>query len=339
MTTVEARDPAVLLEVRDLTQRFAVKGRGGGAVRAVDGVSFHVRAGETLGLVGESGCGKSTTARAILQTPRPSSGEVIFDGVRLGDRSGPELRRIRAQMQMVFQDPFAALNPGWTVRDIVAEPLVVQRVGTAGERAARVDELLDLVGLDPARYADRGPRQLSGGQAQRVGIARALALDPKLVICDESVSSLDVSIQAQILNLFDRLGRELGLTYLFIAHDLAVVKHVSDRVGVMYLGRIVELGPCDRIYDAPAHPYTAALLDAVPRVNGGGRRAAAALRGEIPSPLNPPSGCRFRTRCPIATDRCAAEPPELAELGDGRLVACHFPLVDEDPQTGKGSTR
>lgn len=330
MTTApreRATSREVILDVRDLTQQFTVPGKDGGTVHAVDGVSFRIHAGETLGLVGESGCGKSTTARAILQAPAPTSGSVVFQGNDLTERSGRSLREARSQMQMVFQDPFSSLNPGWKVRDIVAEPLAVHRIGTAKERAARVDELLDLVGLDPQRFADRTPRQMSGGQAQRVGIARALALDPALVICDESVSSLDVSIQAQILNLFERLGRELGLTYLFIAHDLAVVKHVSDRVGVMYLGRIVELGPSESLYAAPAHPYTAALLDAVPRVDIENRSTGAPLKGEIPSPLDPPSGCSFRTRCPLATEHCAAETPELRDIGDGRQVACHYPLT------------
>ena len=342
MTTIpqeRAADREVVLDVRDLTQQFTVSGKEGGVVRAVDGISVQIHAGETLGLVGESGCGKSTTARAILQAPAPTSGSVVFQGADLTERSGRALRQARSQMQMVFQDPFSSLNPGWKVRDIVAEPLVVHRVGNAAERAARVDELLDLVGLDPHRFADRTPRQMSGGQAQRVGIARALALDPALVICDESVSSLDVSIQAQILNLFERLGRELGLTYLFIAHDLAVVKHVSDRVGVMYLGRIVELGPCESLYAAPAHPYTAALLDAVPRVEIDDRSTGAPLKGEIPSPLDPPSGCSFRTRCPLATDRCAAETPEFREIADGRRVACHYPLIGETAAVAKEDVR
>ncbi|WP_084499974.1 ABC transporter ATP-binding protein [Brevibacterium album] len=258
--------PDVLLSVRGLEQEFRLSGPAGGTVRALDGVSFDVRRGETLSIVGESGSGKSTTARAILRAPAPTGGSVVFEGTDLTELSRERLRQVRTDMQMVFQDPFSSLNPGWKVRDIIAEPLRVNGVGTARERARRVEELLSLVGLDPATFAQRTPRQMSGGQAQRVGIARALALDPKLLICDESVSSLDVTIQAQVLELFARLGRELGLTYLFIAHDLAVVRRISDRVGVMFRGRLVELGPAEAVCSAPAHPYTRALLEAVPRV-------------------------------------------------------------------------
>lgn len=322
----------VVLDVRELTQEFTVPGKGGGVVSAVDKVSFQVRRGETLGLVGESGCGKSTTARAILHTVTPTSGEVHFGGVDLTKIDARTMRSLRSRMQMVFQDPFSSLNPGWRVRDLIAEPLVIQRRGTVRSRKERVDELLHLVGLEPNRFADRQPRQLSGGQAQRIGIARALALEPELLVCDESVSSLDVSIQAQILNLFERLKVELGLTYLFIAHDLGVVKHISDRVGVMYLGRIAEIGPSEDIYRHPTHPYTAALLASVPEVDLAtvGTKRTGTLRGELPSPINPPSGCRFRTRCPFAQDICAEETPQLRPTLPGQQAACHFPLLDHE---------
>lgn len=341
MTTAGTQiDPAtlpddVVLDVRDLTQEFTIPGKGGGTVSAVDGVSFQVKRGETLGLVGESGCGKSTTARAILHAVRPTSGSVYFGGVDLTTVPAKELRTIRSRIQMVFQDPFSSLNPGWRVRDLIAEPLIIQGRGTAQSRKERVDELLHLVGLEPSRYADRQPRQLSGGQAQRIGIARALALEPELVVCDESVSSLDVSIQAQILNLFEKLKSELGLTYLFIAHDLGVVKHVSDRMAVMYLGRIAEIGPSEEIYRHPTHPYTAALLSSVPEVDveSIGTKRPTTLRGELPSPVNPPSGCRFRTRCPRAQELCATETPQLRPTLPGQQAACHFPILENEPTT------
>lgn len=315
----------VLLEVRDLEQEFSLSGPGAGKVRAIDGVSFTVKRGETLSIVGESGSGKSTTARAILQAPAPTSGSVVFDGTDLSALSRKELRKARADLQMVFQDPFSSLNPGWKVRDIVAEPMRVQGVGTAKERAARVEELLDLVGLDPARFADRTPRQMSGGQAQRVGIARALALRPKLVICDESVSSLDVTIQAQVLDLFKKLGAELGLTYRFIAHDLAVVRHISDRVGVMHKGRLVEIGSGVDIYEAPAHPYTVDLLAAAPRLLGHSEPGGEGGEGAgdpAPEPMTPPKewdedGCRFSPDCGRDGIR------RMHEVSPGHLVACH----------------
>jgi len=318
-----------LLSVRDLVQEFTVRERGGGkagVVQAVSGVSFDIMAGETLGIVGETGSGKSTMARAILQAPRPKSGSVVFRGTELTKLSGGRLLQARRHMQFVFQDPFGSLDPKWKVRSIVKEPLVAYGVGSREGRRKRVDELLDLVGLDPARYASRYPRELSGGQAQRVAIARAVALEPSLIICDEVVSSLDVLIQAQVLNLFERLRRELGLSYLFIAHDLALVKQVSDRVAVLYLGKMCEAGPGEAVYRQPLHPYTRALLDSIPSTEPGAKRGAATIKGEPPSPIHPPSGCRFRTRCPLVQDRCAQEEPMPRELAPGHVVACHFPL-------------
>jgi oligopeptide/dipeptide ABC transporter ATP-binding protein len=320
--------------VRHLVQEFTVRERGGGkagVVQAVSGVSFDIMAGETLGIVGETGSGKSTLARAILQAPRPKSGSVVFRGAELTRLRGGRLLQARRHMQFVFQDPFGSLDPKWKVRGIVMEPLVAYGVGSREGRRKRVDELLDLVGLDPARYASRYPRELSGGQAQRVAIARAVALEPSLIICDEVVSSLDVLIQAQVLNLFEKLRRELGLSYLFIAHDLALVKQVSDRVAVMYLGKICEVGPGEDVYRQPLHPYTRALLDSIPSTEPGARRGAATIKGEPPSPIHPPSGCRFRTRCPRAQDRCAAEEPVARELAPDHVVACHFPLTASVP--------
>jgi oligopeptide/dipeptide ABC transporter ATP-binding protein len=319
-----------LLSVRDLVQEFVVRQAGGtrgGVVQAVSGVSFDIMPGETLGIVGETGSGKSTLARAVLQAPRPKSGSVRFRDTELTRLSGSALISERRHMQFVWQDPFGSLDPKWQVRSIVDEPLAAHRTGDRNARRKRVDELLDLVGLDPARYAKRHPRELSGGQAQRVAIARAVALEPSLLICDEAVSSLDVLIQAQVLNLFERLRRELGLSYLFIAHDLALVKQVSDRVGVMYLGKFCEVGPGESVYKRPLHPYTRALLDSIPSTEPGAARATATLHGEPPSPIAPPSGCRFRTRCPRAQDVCASEVPQPRELGPGHLVACHFPLT------------
>jgi len=326
------REAEPLLSVRDVVQEFAVRERGGGwgsVIKAVSGVSFDVLPGDTLGIVGETGSGKSTLARAILQAPRPKSGSVVFGGVDLTRLRGGRLLTARRHMQFVFQDPFGSLDPKWRVRSIVEEPLIAYHAGGRAARAARVDELLDLVGLDPRRYARRRPRELSGGQAQRVAIARAIALNPSLLICDEAVSSLDVLIQAQVLNLFEELRRELGLSYLFIAHDLALVKQVSDRVAVMYLGKLCEVGPGDEVYREPLHPYTRALLDSIPSAEPGARRAGATLKGEPPSPVSPPSGCRFRTRCPRVQDRCAQQEPLPRELSPGHVVACHFPLQDK----------
>jgi oligopeptide/dipeptide ABC transporter ATP-binding protein len=323
-----------LLSARDVVQEFVVRARGGikaGVVQAVSGVSFDVMPGETLGIVGETGSGKSTLARALLQAPRPKSGSVVFRGADLTRLRGGKLLRARRHMQFVFQDPFGSLDPKWKVRSVVEEPLIAYRTGNRMARRKRVDELLDLVGLDPVRYAKRHPRELSGGQAQRVAIARALALSPSLIICDEAVSSLDVLIQAQVLNLFEKLRGELGLSYLFIAHDLALVKQVSDRVAVMYLGKLCEVGPGEAVYLEPLHPYTRALLDSIPSTEPGARRRAATLKGEPPSPIDPPSGCRFRTRCPRATEQCALEEPQPRELAPGHLVACHFPLSQPAP--------
>ena len=330
--------PAPLLSVRDVVQEFPVRGARGAVVHAVSGVSFDVRTGETVGIVGESGSGKSTLARAVLQSPRPRSGSVVFRGVELTSVRGGALLDARRHMQMVFQDPFGSLDPTWRVADIVEEPLIAYRVGTRAERRRRVDEVLDLVGLDPRGHGGRRPRELSGGQCQRVAIARAVALSPSLVVCDEAVSSLDVLVQAQVLNLFERLRAELGLSYLFIAHDLALVKQVSDRVAVMYLGKLCEVGAAGPLYDHPLHPYTRALLDSVPRPEPGATRRSVGrtISGEPPSPTAPPSGCRFRTRCPYAQPRCAAEEPPLRELGDDHRVACHYPLV---PETASGRSR
>jgi oligopeptide/dipeptide ABC transporter ATP-binding protein len=319
---------AALLEVRNLVKHFKVGGGvfGGnpGVVRAVDDVSFSIARGETLGLVGESGCGKTTTGRCILQLERPSSGRVIFEGRDLTTLDDAGLRGARRRIQVIFQDPYSSLNPRMTVEQILAEPLAVHRiVPGAARRHERVRELLVRVGLLP-QHADRYPHQLSGGQRQRVGIARALAMEPSLIICDEPVSALDVSIQAQIINLLEDLQAEYRLTYLFIAHDLAVVRHISDRVAVMYLGKIVEITDRKSLYDDPQHPYTRALLAAVPIPDPEleQRRERVVLGGEVPSPLNPPSGCVFHPRCPIAIARCPAEVPELREVKPGHQAAC-----------------
>jgi oligopeptide transport system ATP-binding protein len=331
---VSATEP--LLDVRHLVQEFDVRAQGGvrsGVVQAVSDVSFTLAKGETLGLVGETGSGKSTLARAILQAPRPKGGEVLFEGIDLVHLRGRELLRARRQMQMVFQDPFGSLDPKWSVTRIVEEPLIAFSSGSRSERRARVSAVLDRVGLDPARYGDRRPRSLSGGQAQRVAIARALALDPALIIYDEAVSSLDVLIRAQVLNLLERLRADLSLTYLFIAHDLALVKQVSDRVAVMYLGKLVEIGPAESIYREPLHPYTVALLASIPNPDPAAPRppVTETIRGEPPSPIDPPSGCRFRTRCPRAQDICASEEPPLRSLADRHSVACHFPVSSDAP--------
>ena len=333
MTTLGER-PAQgepLLRARGIVQRFPVRGAGGvkgGVVHAVSDVSFEVRAGETLGVVGETGSGKSTLARSVIQAPRPQSGEVHFRGTDLMRLRRRDLVQARRHMQMVFQDPFGSLNPRWRVTELVEEPLVGYGVRGSAQREARVRELLDMVGLDPSVYGKRRPHELSGGQCQRVAIARAIALHPALVICDEAVSSLDVLIQAQVLNLFERLRTELGLSYLFISHDLALVKQVSDRVAVMHLGQLAEVGPAEELYRRPLHPYTAALLDSIPGLDPetGRARRPRPLEGEAPSPLDPPSGCRFRTRCPLARPRCAEEEPVLREHTPDHQVACHFPL-------------
>ncbi|MGH8868195.1 MAG: ABC transporter ATP-binding protein [Actinomycetes bacterium] len=325
----QAEDP--LLRVRNLVQEFVTRGAGGvkgGVVHAVSNVSFDVMPGETLGVVGETGSGKSTLARSVIQAPRPKSGEVHFRGTDLTRLSHRRLKDAHRHMQMVYQDPFGSLNPKWRLEDLVAEPLVGYGRMRRDARKQRAADLLDVVGLDPSVYGRRRPTELSGGQAQRVAIARAIALNPALVICDEAVSSLDVLIQAQVLNLFERLRSELGLSYLFIAHDLAMVKQVSDRVAVMYLGQLAEIGPAEDLYRRPLHPYTSALLDSIPGIDPttGQARVPVPLPGEPPSPLDPPSGCRFRTRCPRAQERCALEEPRFTEKGSGHQVACHFPL-------------
>jgi oligopeptide/dipeptide ABC transporter ATP-binding protein len=330
-----------LLEVRNLVKSFPVRAgvfrRRVGEVRAVAGVSFHVHAGETLGLVGESGSGKSTTGRTLLRLEEPTAGEVRFEGRSLAGLDTAALRRLRREMQMIFQDPYASLNPRHTVGALVREPLEIHRIGTPADRDRRVAELLERVGLAPA-HARRFPHEFSGGQRQRVGIARALATGPRFIVADEPISALDVSIQAQIVNLLADLQEERGLAYLFIAHDLAMVRHISDRVAVMVLGRIVETGTARRIFERPRHPYTRALLDAAPRVGqaGGGKRILHPT-GELPDPADPPSGCHYRTRCPYATELCAQEMPELRTLpGDGTSpdasrVACHHPLQEPAP--------
>jgi len=320
----------VILRVDNLVKHFPIT-RGiivqkqVGAVHAVDGVSFEVKRGETLGLVGESGCGKSTTGRTILQLYRPTSGSVVFDGVDLIKIKGEELRHMRRKMQMIFQDPYASLNPRMTVGEIVGEPLIVHKIGTQKEIGERVANLLELVGLNPA-FSPRYPHEFSGGQRQRIGVARALALQPSFIVCDEPISALDVSIQAQVVNLLEDLQEQFNLAYLFIAHDLSMVKHISRRVAVMYLGVIVELAGRDNLYKEPLHPYTQALLSAVPIPDpvADSKRQRTILKGDVPSPVNPPSGCRFRTRCPIAESICAEKQPEFRELKASHFVACHF---------------
>ena len=320
----------VLLEVRDLVKHFPVGagflGRSGGTVRAVDGVSFSLHRGETLGLVGESGCGKTTTGRCILQLEQPTSGQIVFEGTDLATHSEKQLRDLRRHMQVIFQDPYSSLNPRMTIGEILAEPIKVHRlVSGKAAREKRIEELLTQVGLLP-QHAQRYPHQLSGGQRQRVGIARALAMEPSLIICDEPVSALDVSIQAQNNNLLEELQSRLGLTYLFIAHDLSVVRHISDRVVVMYLGKVVEVADRQALYEAPVHPYTRALLSAVPIPDPKleATRERTVLRGEIPSALTPPGGCVFHPRCPIAEARCSAEIPQLREIQPGHWGACHL---------------
>ncbi|MBC8164188.1 MAG: dipeptide ABC transporter ATP-binding protein [Roseiflexaceae bacterium] len=317
-----------LLEVSDLKMHFPVhKGiiiqRQVGAVKAVDGVSFAVKKGETLGLVGESGCGKSTIGRAILQLYKPTGGLVSFQGTELTKLNGQDMRRMRRKVQMIFQDPYASLNPRMTVGDIIGEPLKVHNLRQGKAVNERVQELLALVGLNPY-FVNRYPHEFSGGQRQRIGVARALAVEPEFIVCDEPVSALDVSIQAQVINLLEELQDKLGLTYLFIAHGLAVVKHISDRVAVMYLGKVVELADGKKLYSQPMHPYTQALLSAVPIPDPAieKRRKRIILEGDVPSPLNPPSGCRFHTRCPIAIEQCKIEEPPFVDYGGGHFAAC-----------------
>ncbi|MFH1927563.1 MAG: oligopeptide/dipeptide ABC transporter ATP-binding protein [Chloroflexota bacterium] len=320
---------SVLVEIKDLRMWFPITQgiiiqRHVGDIKAVDGVSFTIRKGETLGLVGESGCGKTTTGRAILQLYRPTGGEVLFEGSDLCTLKGEKLRRMRRNMQMIFQDPYASLNPRMTVGNIVGEPLEVHNIMRGGELRERVQELLRIVGLNPY-FVNRYPHEFSGGQRQRIGVARALALQPDFIVCDEPISALDVSIQAQIINLLEELQAEFNLTYLFIAHDLSVVRHISDRVAVMYLGKIVELTDRNTLYEDPQHPYTKSLLSAVPIPDPiiEEKRERIILKGDVPSPANPPSGCNFRTRCPVVMDICAEVDPEWKDIGGGHWVACH----------------
>ncbi len=326
---------APLVEVEDLTTHFPIRqgllGRQIGAVHAVDGVTFSVREGETLGLVGESGCGKSTLGRTIVRLLEPTSGDVRFQGRSIARLKARELRPLRREMQMVFQDPYASLNPRKRIGSIIAAPMKIHGAGDAGERRKRVRDLLDVVGLSP-EHLNRFPHEFSGGQRQRIGVARALALRPKLVVADEPVSALDVSIQSQMLNLLEDLQEEFGLTYIFIAHDLGVVRHVSDRIAVIYLGKIVELSPAAELYTRPIMPYTEALLSAVPIPDPdlSDRRERIVLGGDVPSPIDPPAGCRFHPRCRYATDVCGQVEPPLVDYGGGHFAACHHPLnVDE----------
>ncbi len=320
-------DPNTLLRIENMVVEFPAGRKG--KVHAVSDVSFDVVEGETLGIVGESGCGKSTTAKAIIQMPKPTAGNVWFNGKDLASLEGEEMRRMRPEIQMIFQDPISSLNPRRKVREIVSEGISVWGSGRSADGAFtqdRIDEVMTSVGLKPEMVSDRRPHEFSGGQCQRIAVARALVLDPKVIICDEPVSALDVSVQAQILNLLEDMKERYGLTLVFISHDLSVVKNVSDRVMVMYLGKVCEVGDGDHLFDHPAHPYTRALLSAVP--GGGGRfeDSAESLEGELPSPINPPDGCRFHTRCPRAEDKCRSVEPQLAAVDDGdHFVACHFP--------------
>ncbi|MEU6574402.1 dipeptide ABC transporter ATP-binding protein [Streptomyces sp. NPDC046805] len=336
-----AAEGEALLEVSGLTKHFPVKGgfpirRTVGQVQAVDGIDLTVRVGESFGLVGESGCGKSTTGRLITRLLEPTSGTISYRGRDISRASRAQLAPIRSEIQMIFQDPYSSLNPRQTVGKIIANPMEINGIDPEGGREKRVRELLEIVGLNPEHY-NRFPHEFSGGQRQRIGVARALALEPKLIVADEPVSALDVSIQAQVVNLLQEVQKELGIAFLFIAHDLAVVRHFSHRVAVMYLGKIIEVGDRDSIYNRPRHPYTHALLSAVPEVNlaedDAAPRERIRLAGDVPSPISPPSGCRFRTRCWKAQDKCAAEEPPLVRISGnraGHLTACHFP---EEPTT------
>jgi peptide/nickel transport system ATP-binding protein/oligopeptide transport system ATP-binding protein len=333
-----ARVEAPLVEARSVVKHFPItRGiviqRQTGAVKAVDGVSLQVRRGETLGLVGETGCGKTTTARVLMRLLDATAGQILFDGEDITHAKGARLKALRRDMQMVFQDPYSSLNPRKTIGSIIAEPFAIHGLEKGeGRRKRRVQELMDTVGLNPEHY-NRYPHEFSGGQRQRIGVARALALRPKLIVADEPVSALDVSIQAQILNLLRDLQREFGITLVFIAHDLSVVRHMCDRVAVMYLGKIVEIGDNEPLYSFPRHPYTGALLSAVPVADpAGGRRERQLLGGDVPSPANPPSACRFHTRCPKAQELCSRDEPPLEDKGTGTRAACHFPLSREEVQ-------
>jgi len=327
---MKTENAEILLRVENLVKHFPIK-RGiiiqktVGAVHAVDDVSFNIHKGETLGLVGESGCGKSTTGRTILQLYRPTSGHVYYNDVDLTAIKGEDLRVMRRKMQMIFQDPYASLNPRMTVGEIIGEPLVIHKLADRKQTQERVEHLLELVGLN-SKFYNRFPHEFSGGQRQRIGVARALALNPDLIVCDEPISALDVSIQAQVVNLLEDLQKEFNLTYLFIAHDLSMVRHISDRVAVMYLGVIMELTGRTELYNNPLHPYSQALLSAVPIPDPvvEEKRRRTILKGDVPSPVNPPSGCRFRTRCPIAVAICAESKPEFREINPGHYVACHL---------------
>ncbi|MGZ0193468.1 MAG: ABC transporter ATP-binding protein [Acidimicrobiales bacterium] len=318
------RDGDKVLSIEDLVVEFKVS--RGNTVKAVSGISFDVLRGETLGIVGESGCGKSTTGRAIMQIPPPTSGSIVFEGAELTEMSSNALREARTRVQMIFQDPVSSLNPRRSVRDSVLEPLEIWKRGTKEEREKLVEEILESVGIDPARAAESKPHQFSGGQCQRISVARALVLDPTLIICDEPVSALDVSVQAQVLNLLEDLKEKFGLTLVFIAHDLAVVKNISDRVAVMYLGKLCEVASSDDLYARPSHPYTNVLLDSIPEADPEADHSVGKIVGEPPSPVSPPSGCRFHPRCAYATSICTSEEPQLRAMGDGHFVACHHPV-------------
>jgi len=318
------RDGDKVLNIEDLVVEFKVSRNK--TVKAVSGISFDVLRGETLGIVGESGCGKSTTGRAIMQIPPPTSGSIVFEGNELTELSHTKVREARTQVQMIFQDPVSSLNPRRSVRDSVLEPLEIWSRGTKEERGKLVDEILESVGIDPDRAAESKPHQFSGGQCQRISVARALVLDPTLIICDEPVSALDVSVQAQVLNLLEDLKKKFGLTLVFIAHDLAVVKNISDRVAVMYLGKLCEIASSDDLYARPAHPYTNVLLDSIPEPDPEADHSVGKIIGEPPSPVAPPSGCRFHPRCAYASDICSHEEPQLKPMGDGHFVACHHPV-------------
>ena len=312
--------PGPLLRAQDLVKHFPVEGSDL-VLRAVDGVTFDINQGETLGLVGESGCGKSTVGRCLLRLYEPTSGKIFFENKDVTHASNSEMRPLRRDMQVIFQDPYSSLNPRQNILSIVSEPMLIHKIGSKSERQDRVAGLLEKVGLDPS-YMRRYPHEFSGGQRQRIGIARALALDPKMIVCDEPVSALDVSVQAQVVNLLQDLQSELGLTYLFISHGLAVVEHISNRVAVMYLGKIVEIADAQELYSDPLHPYTKALLSAIPIPDPKQKRERIVLKGDVPTPIDPPSGCRFRTRCPWAIDDCAKVVPELREITPGHTAAC-----------------